>query len=69
MLLDTRSVDVNVKDKNGRTSLLWAACNRYEDVAKMLLKTGFVESSPEHLSVLTAYEKFALEPYIRASGA
>ncbi|KAG8673979.1 hypothetical protein FPOAC1_007298 [Fusarium poae] len=40
MLLDTGKVDVDAKDKNGRTPLLWAAENGHEAVVKMLVDTG-----------------------------
>ncbi|RYO96491.1 hypothetical protein DL765_011580 [Monosporascus sp. GIB2] len=42
-LLDAGNVDVDAKDKNGRTPLSWAAENGYEAVLKMLLDTGKVD--------------------------
>ncbi|KAF2185930.1 hypothetical protein K469DRAFT_664957, partial [Zopfia rhizophila CBS 207.26] len=39
-LLETGKVDVDSKDKYGRTPLSWAAYNGHEAVAKLLLETG-----------------------------
>ncbi|TLD17323.1 uncharacterized protein PgNI_01055, partial [Pyricularia grisea] len=40
MLLDTRKVDVDAKDGNGRMSLSWAAEEGHKTVVRMLLDTG-----------------------------
>jgi ankyrin repeat protein len=42
-LLATAKVDVNVKDGQGMTPLLWAAKNGYEAIVKLLLATGKVD--------------------------
>ncbi|KAK4243163.1 ankyrin repeat-containing domain protein [Corynascus novoguineensis] len=43
MLLDRGKVDVNPKDNDGWTPLLWAAMNGHEVVVQMLLDTGKVD--------------------------
>jgi len=43
LLLETGEVDVNLKDWDSRTPLLWAAKNGHEAVVKLLLKTGEVD--------------------------
>lgn len=40
LLLDTGKVDVDSKDEDGRTPLLWAAASGHEAVVKLLLKKG-----------------------------
>ncbi|KAF9777621.1 hypothetical protein IL306_004356, partial [Fusarium sp. DS 682] len=42
MLLNKGKVEVDSRDKNGRSPLSWAAWNRNEAVAKLLLDTGKV---------------------------
>jgi len=43
LLLDTDKVDVDVKDKDGRTPLWRAVENRHEAIVKLLLDTGKVD--------------------------
>jgi ankyrin repeat protein len=43
LLLSTGKVDVNAKDKSGRTPLSWAAQKGYEAVVKLLLGTGKID--------------------------
>ena len=43
LLLDTGEVDVNWKDKDGRTPLSWAAEKGCETIVKLLLDTGKVD--------------------------
>jgi ankyrin repeat protein len=43
LLLDTGKVDVDAKDKEGRTPLWWAARSGHEAVVKLLLETGKVD--------------------------
>src|SRR4051794_41944959 len=43
ILLDTGKVDVDSKDKDGRTPLSWAAEKGHEAEVKMLLDTGKVD--------------------------
>ncbi|KAK4095781.1 hypothetical protein N658DRAFT_511772 [Parathielavia hyrcaniae] len=40
LLLGTGKVDVDAKDKAGRTPVSWAAENGYKAVVKLLLGTG-----------------------------
>ena len=39
-LLQTRKVNINLRDANGRTPLSWAAIKGYETIAQMLLQAG-----------------------------
>jgi ankyrin repeat protein len=43
VLLETGQVDFDLKDKSGRTPILWAASKGHEAVVKLLLETGQVE--------------------------
>jgi ankyrin repeat protein len=43
LLLATGQVDIESKDKRGRTLLLWAALYRNAEVVKLLLATGQVD--------------------------
>ncbi|RAK82865.1 ankyrin, partial [Aspergillus costaricaensis CBS 115574] len=43
LLLDTRRVDVESKDSEGRTPLSWAAENGHEGVVQLLLDTGRID--------------------------
>lgn len=36
-------MDVDLKDKNGRTPLSWAAQNGHEAIVKLLVETGKVD--------------------------
>lgn len=42
LLLDTGKAEINSKDRNGQTPLLWAARSGQEAVVKMLFDTGEV---------------------------
>ncbi|POR33318.1 Uncharacterized protein TPAR_06484 [Tolypocladium paradoxum] len=42
-LLETGKVDIDIKDKDGRTPLSWAAANGNEDIVPLLLTTGKVD--------------------------
>ena len=43
LLLDTRKIDVDSKDSNGRTPLSWVAANGHEAIVKLLLETEKVD--------------------------
>jgi ankyrin repeat protein len=43
LLLDTSKIDIDSKDKAGRTPLLWAAAGGHETIVDLLLKTGEVD--------------------------
>jgi ankyrin repeat protein len=43
LLLETGKIEVDLKDKDGRTPLLWVAGEGHEAVIKLLLGTGKVE--------------------------
>jgi ankyrin repeat protein len=43
LLLATEGIDVDLKDKYGRTPLLWAAANGHEAVVKLLLATEGID--------------------------
>jgi ankyrin repeat protein len=43
LLVETCKVDVDLKDKNGRTPLSWAAQNGHEAIVKLLVETGKVD--------------------------
>jgi ankyrin repeat protein len=40
LLLETSQVDIDSKDKDGQTPLLWAARKGHEEIVKLLLATG-----------------------------
>jgi ankyrin repeat protein len=46
-LLEIGKVKVDLKDKSGRTPLLWAARNGHEAVVKILLEIGKAEVNLE----------------------
>src|SRR5256885_988709 len=43
--LHTGKVDINSKDEDGQTPLLWAAWGGHEAVVKLLLETGEVDAN------------------------
>jgi ankyrin repeat protein len=42
-LLERESVNINFKDKDGRTPLSWAAQNGYSDVVELLLENEDID--------------------------
>jgi ankyrin repeat protein len=43
LLLKTGKLNINLKDSQGQTPLLWAANNRHKAMVKLLFKTGKVD--------------------------
>ncbi|KAH8654201.1 hypothetical protein BGZ61DRAFT_500637 [Ilyonectria robusta] len=56
VLLDTGKVEVDSKDKEGRTPLSWASENGQEGVVQMVLDTGKVDVAAEDVRGLTALQ-------------
>jgi ankyrin repeat protein len=57
-LLLTTDVEINARDKNGRTPLSWAvvkAGSKHEAVVKLLLATGKVDA--KDMSLYSAYKR------------
>ncbi|KAF2184913.1 hypothetical protein K469DRAFT_633216, partial [Zopfia rhizophila CBS 207.26] len=52
-LLATEKVDINAKDKYGRTPLLWAVENRHEAIVELLLATEKVDVDSKDADVRT----------------